>query len=246
MELVNRFGLKRRIPDPIKRTVRQKYGFGCIICGSAIIEYDHHDPVYAEAKEHSPDGIIILCPQCHSKVTRGFWSRKKVVEAVQNPKCLEEGYTKELFDIGYSHPKIKIGGFTLSNCMIPLQIHGSDLIRVQKPEKNGAPFRLSANLYNQNGKRTLIIDENEWIADTNNWDIETIGPRITIRESHRNVNLVIRALPPDGIAIERIQMLVGNYFIDGDENDLTIHEPSGNTFKVRGFGDNCLVGFVLG
>jgi hypothetical protein len=74
----NRFGLSRDIPRGIKREVRRRSGFGCVICGCAIFEYEHVDPPFSEAKQHDPSGITLLCGQCHSYVTRGVWSKDKV------------------------------------------------------------------------------------------------------------------------------------------------------------------------
>jgi len=31
----------RNIPLPIQREVRQRCGFGCVICGTLLYEYDH-------------------------------------------------------------------------------------------------------------------------------------------------------------------------------------------------------------
>lgn len=53
---MNQFGLSRDIPEAVKRQVRQRDGFGCIICGSAIIEYEHFEPEFHAAKFHSVDG----------------------------------------------------------------------------------------------------------------------------------------------------------------------------------------------
>jgi len=71
---VNKHCLKREIPAAVKRTVRQACGFGCMVCGEAIYEYEHIDPEFAEAKEHSPDAIGLLCPTCHARVTRRLYS----------------------------------------------------------------------------------------------------------------------------------------------------------------------------
>lgn len=34
---INKQGISRDIPDPIKRDVRQRCGFGCVICGKCCI-----------------------------------------------------------------------------------------------------------------------------------------------------------------------------------------------------------------
>ncbi|WP_140145769.1 HNH endonuclease, partial [Vibrio parahaemolyticus] len=74
----NKHGLSRYIPEDVKRKVRQKCGYGCVVCGTAIVEYEHVDPEFSEAKEHDPDKIVLLCSQCHAKVTRKFLSKESI------------------------------------------------------------------------------------------------------------------------------------------------------------------------
>lgn len=102
----NKYGLSRDIPADVKRAVRQACGYGCIICGAAIVEYEHVDPPFPEAREHDPRAIALLCPQCHAKVTRGFLAKQTVKEALLDPVCKKKGYASEFFDIGRTHPKL--------------------------------------------------------------------------------------------------------------------------------------------
>src|SRR5574337_274292 len=91
MAEVNKFGLSRDIPDLIKREVRQKCGFGCVVCGSAVYQYEHLEPLFPDAKNHDPNGIVLLCGGCHDRVTRGMLSKETIKLKANNPKCLEEG-----------------------------------------------------------------------------------------------------------------------------------------------------------
>ncbi|WNG79930.1 hypothetical protein C6A86_016810 [Mycobacterium sp. ITM-2016-00316] len=52
------------IPDPMKREVRQRCGFGCVICGHPIYEYEHMDD-YAVVKRHGVANITLLCDGHH-------------------------------------------------------------------------------------------------------------------------------------------------------------------------------------
>ena len=49
----------------LKREVRQRCGFGCVICGYPIYEYDHILG-WAKVKRHLTMKITILCDQ-HTK-----------------------------------------------------------------------------------------------------------------------------------------------------------------------------------
>jgi hypothetical protein len=93
----SRHGLSRNIPNSIKRTIRQNCGFGCIICGCATYEYEHVDPSFEDATVHDPDKMTLLCGSCHSYVTRGIWSKDRVKAAMRNPKCLEKGFSLNIW-----------------------------------------------------------------------------------------------------------------------------------------------------
>ena len=81
--------LSREIPSEIKREVRKRCGFGCVVCGSAIYEYEHFDPEFKDAKEHIADGIALLCPTDHRRKEKKLLSREKYLEAIANPKAFE-------------------------------------------------------------------------------------------------------------------------------------------------------------
>ena len=97
---MNKYGLSRAIPAQIKREVRQRCGFGCVVCGAGIIQYEHVEPEFHEAESHDADKIALLCPQCHAKVTTRIWSKDKIKQAMRNPICKKKGFTKEAFDLG--------------------------------------------------------------------------------------------------------------------------------------------------
>src|SRR5664280_824966 len=104
----NQHGLRRTIPPDIKRLVRVNAGFGCVICGSSIVDYEHVDPTFANAREHNPDCITLLCIQHHGKVTRGFLSKESVKVAMRDPCCKRQGYSNEFFDIGRTFPRVTV------------------------------------------------------------------------------------------------------------------------------------------
>jgi len=62
MARTNKHGLPRHIPPEIKRAIRQACGFGCVTCGSAIGQYEHIDPEFAEATSHDPEKMAYLNP----------------------------------------------------------------------------------------------------------------------------------------------------------------------------------------
>lgn len=227
---MNRHGLSRNIPEEVKRAVRQRDGFGCVICGQALIEYEHFDPEYADAKSHDPSGIILLCTSCHAKKTRGRLSTETIKNAASNPRSKQIGYSYDAFDIGNQHPQITIGNITAKNCQSIIRIGDDEIISIRAPEINGAPFRLSAFLTDRNGQPQLTIEDNEWKSSTSNWDVNITGSRIFIRSAIRDIQLILRTNPPNEIIIERIHMTHKGVTVDCKEGRPTV-------FK---FGDSVL------
>src|SRR5688500_9526885 len=95
---VNKFGLSREIPSPTKRVIRQQCGFGCVVCGSGIYQYEHIDPEWHRAKEHSASRIALLCGTCHDYVTRRLWPKSKILKAREHPYCLRKGFSSARID----------------------------------------------------------------------------------------------------------------------------------------------------
>jgi hypothetical protein len=57
--------LPRAIPEPVKREVRQRCGFGCVICGKPLYDYDHKLG-FSKVRRHVAEQITLLCPTHHA------------------------------------------------------------------------------------------------------------------------------------------------------------------------------------
>ncbi len=244
---INKHGLSRYIPAEIKRIVRQHCGFGCVVCGLGIIQYEHVDPEFCEAKSHEIENITLLCPQCHGKVTTGFLSKEKIKQAMNNPICNKNGFTKEVFDFCTGHPTLQFAGMLFSNCSIPIMVAGNPLFKIERPEIEGGPFRLSGIFCNSAGQCTLKIQENEWIASSTNWDVEVAGGKIIVRRALGEIHLKLRVNPPKELIVEKLDMRLGRWCFKGNKEKLIVTDPCGNENVYRScFANNCQVGMSLG
>ncbi|NMZ98064.1 HNH endonuclease [Pseudomonas lundensis] len=236
---VNKYGLPRNIPSDIKREVRKRCGFGCIFCGCGIIQYEHVDPEFHEAKFHDPGAIVTLCPTCHASVTSKFWSKERIKRHALDPVCLKKGYLKHVFDF-YSdgHPSVQFGGALLKNCHTPVEIFGTPLISIKPPECKGGPFLLSGTFCDRSGSPTLRIIDNEWIAYSDSWDVEVSAGGITVRNGPGDIVLRLSVRPPHTLVVERLKMTYGVINIDITSDELVINT---NTFT------GCVMdGFAVG
>lgn len=232
--MLNRFGLSRDIPSSIKREVRKRDGFGCVVCGRAIYDYEHIDPEFSEAPAHQADGIVLLCISCHGKKTRGFLSKTTILKAKANPKCRQQGFSFEEFDIGTDFPQIVLGALNARNVTTLIEINGNSILSIRPPLFKNLPFRISAHLTDIDGTTVLKIEENEWQSSIESWDVETRGGRIVIRRGPGDIILALRCEPPNRLVIERIEMVYQGTTISGREHDyITITSRSGTKIVVH-------------
>jgi hypothetical protein len=234
MSETNQFGLSRDIPSEVEREVRKKCGFGCVICGSAICQYEHLDPPFKEAKEHRVEGIVLLCGACHDRKTRGLLSTETVKQAAKHPKCLHEGFSFGPFDVGNQHPSIIIGTFRTERVPRVICVGQETLLGVEKPETPGGPFRLSAN-FEHSGQEFFRIEQNQWRTPTSNWDVEIKGQRIIIRRAKRDIILQLKSDPPHTLIVETIDFQYQDFHVRGNEEELRIDGPGITDHRINNF-----------
>jgi len=242
----NRYGLDRYIPEPIKKEVRQKCGFGCVICGSIIYTYHHFNPPFEDAREHNPKKITLLCGSCHTKATKNLLSNDTIKTATQNPKCMEEGLSHFKLDVGDLFPTVFLGNSTFIGNPTIIRAYGKQLFMIEPPEQTGSPFRISASFYNQRGKETCRIIQNEWQGLASNWDITCTGNQITIRHAPREIVFRMQSYPPNKLVVDRLNMFYKGYrIIIEDDGQTSIYLPDGLLwFRFNGaslIGNNAVI-----
>src|SRR4030042_2333444 len=88
----------RNIPLPIQREVRRRCGFGCVICGMPLYEFEH---MLGWAKVPRPvtEEITLMCDQHHRERTAGLLPIEAVSEANANPYNLRGEYQNPMTSI---------------------------------------------------------------------------------------------------------------------------------------------------
>jgi hypothetical protein len=244
--MANRYGLTRDIPEPVKRVVRQRCGFGCVVCAGAIVDYEHFNPDFARARRHDPSGITLLCPLCHAKRTRNMLSIGRVRDANASPAALTRKYAFSELEGTARRPFVKLAGMTLKNCETPLQVGGYPALKIEDAEVENGPYRLSATFFDSRGQPSLLIRENEWRVLTESWDVEVAGPNITVRTAPREIALRLQLTPGEGLIVDRLDMLCAGYRLVGNADLLDVYFPGGGKQSfIRGLVDNCKIGFSL-
>lgn len=235
MSNINKHGLSRNIPSKVKIAVRRNSRFGCVLCRSAIYTYEHIDPPFVDAKSHDACKIALLCPTCHTLVTKGRIPKEHVSEkysSIQNSSFVKRPSDQEFFIHYGKELSVSLGSSEFKEFRSIINIDGVDVLSYQKSSETDA-YSVSGIFYDQFGKELFRIVNNEWIGPIDVWDVEQVGCRLTIKSSPKRVvfeaikdndksELSITKLdmyfPPFHVVIDSGRFLVGQYGEDINES----------------------------
>ena len=207
------------IPEPMKREVRQRCGFGCVICGLPLYTYEHMLG-YANVERHVADELTLLCDKHQRERTNKLLPIEHVLRANQDPYNLRKGVSTP-YTFHYDGPNctadIGTNVFSFqdrgdSTEFIALAIDEDPLISFRLDRGN---WLLSLNVFDRNDELMLLITDNELIYSIIPWDIELVGHNLVIREAQRNILVDILFEPPSRIKIQR-----GHFMHNGIEIEI--------------------------
>ncbi|WP_199506814.1 MULTISPECIES: HNH endonuclease signature motif containing protein [unclassified Psychrobacter] len=203
--VVNKHGLSRTIPTEVKRTVRRQDGYGCVICGKMLVDYEHIDPLFCDALEHHPDHIALLCSEHHDEVTRRILPKRIVKESKANPYCKKRGFANSSY---FPHPediKIKCGNSYFEDTKKIIEINGKPIIWIEEEEGR---VLFNAVFYDSEGNKIGYLNRNTFFALVGNCDVYAVASRIEARLKQGTINLTLD-IKADGIV--ELKRLSSNY-----------------------------------
>lgn len=231
------------IPSEIKREVRQRCGFGCVICGMPLYEYEHMLE-WAAVKRHVASEITLLCRQHHGEKTNGLLPKENVIEANKSPFNLKTGVSKNHL-LHYSGKNVKLA---LANSVFqfndlpenyffaPLVVDGLPVVGFRVED---GKLLMQFIAFNEFNVPVLEIVDNELIYRTEQWDIEWVGQKLTVREDHRKILLQLVFEPPHTIRIAKgrillngIELLIGTDYIFCSNNSSFLSSNQTTNFPV--------------
>ncbi|MFJ5180035.1 SEC-C metal-binding domain-containing protein [Pseudomonas fulva] len=229
----NNHDLARYIPSEVRRTVRQRDGFGCIVCGSFFYHYDHLGIEFKDAKLHEADNIVLLCGGCHDRKNRGALSTETIKIAAKNPRCKQKSFSWGPLDTGLEHPIVQMGSLIASNVKSLIRVDGEDVFSISPPSEEGSPFTINAKIYDRGGRLILRIVESEVQVLGISWDVEVVGQRVIIRSFSGIFDLILRVEPPRKIIIERMNMVYKGLAISCSEGKALSVEFGGMVMSIQ-------------
>lgn len=237
----------RNIPLPIQREVRKRCGFGCVICGMPLYEYEHMEG-WAVVRRHVADEITRLCDQHHREKTNGLLPIEAVRRENSSPYNIREGVSKP-YDLHFEGAKaeVVIGGNSFSaenrgddTCLVPLSIDGIPLISFILTEKH---LLLNLIIMDEFNNPILNIKNNHLYYSIAPWDVQLVGTKLTIREASRKILIEIEFEPPNRVIVSRGRFLAnGVEVLIRPENILITN----NAIVISGCHIRSIGGLIIG
>jgi len=240
------------LPQSIEfRLDRHRCGFGCSICGCAIVQYHHFAPKYSDAREHKAEGITLLCGTCHDRASKGFLGEDQIRDFDLNPRCRQQGFTGDLLFASRDTVNFQIGSATFRQRAI-LAFDDELLIGFAPPEAPDGPLRLSARLGDDRGICLIDICDNNWRVGVDHYDVEMTANVLVIRRRLGDISMRMAMHANGAIVLERIQMGYKGFLVSAINGACTVRLPNGGqltlscpsinaTLKLRNNG-TCAIG----
>ncbi|WP_223464372.1 cell division protein [Pseudomonas sp. GL-RE-26] len=238
----------RNIPLPIQREVRQRCGFGCVICGLPLYEYEHMEE-WATVKRHVAEEITLLCDQHHREKTGGMLPKEMVAEANKSPYNFKAG-VKKPYDLHFTGKVAEINvGSNVFTCedrgygtaVAAIVVDNLPLVGFVLTDGH---LLLNLVVFDEYNNKVLHIKNNQLFYTTIPWDIQLIGTTLTIREAHRKILLEIDFSPPNKITINKGRFLCNGLEILIRPTNILITNNSAHFSDNR--TNNCHAGIVIG
>ncbi|ESU25643.1 hypothetical protein FLJC2902T_30750 [Flavobacterium limnosediminis JC2902] len=210
----------------MRREVRQRCGFGCVICGLPLYEYDHIIN-YSIVQEHTPENLTLLCDQHHREKTNKLLSIEQVIEANNNPyNVINANTTPYLLNFAGSDFSVILGDIrqfvpnvnSQNDFIIPFLVNNKRLISFEIIE--GKLF-FNLVLLDEHDNLLLKIVENEMVFSSEQWDVEFVGRRLTIRKALGVIIFDIEFLIPNSVKIYKADFNCDGYWFKVREEGFT-------------------------
>ncbi|MGW3646665.1 hypothetical protein [Streptomyces sp. NPDC000878] len=226
-----------KIPSSVKREVRKRCGFGCVICGIPLYDYEHMFE-YAETRSHSADELTLLCSRHHAEKTRGLLPRAAVLQANDNPVNIRNGISEPYgLHLQGDRCEIEIGGnkfFSINARLVPLLINGQEVFIFDFTD---GQLLMSCQIQDKDGNPSLIVDQNELIYVIDSWDIEFTGGTLTLRNAPREFQFQVKFEPPSKINVTLLNVKYvlpyGQVHAFADPSGFHVNGPGSRTRSLR-------------
>lgn len=228
----------------MKRAVRQRCGFGCVLCGVPIYHYDHVAP-YQDVGEHAAENLTLLCPTHHQEKTSGLLDAGTVRAANAEPFNRRRGRTDTAphrLSATWTAPRFVLAGntFIWPGPFSAIQVHGTTLLGFRR-EDGG--LLLQVRLFDSTDTEILTVDDGELILSTESWDIDWHGGTFVVRSAPRRISIEVDFSPPNLVKISRGRVVHRGKIVEFSPNGLSLGAAA-PAVTFSGCIFRCAVGIV--
>ncbi|PTT66830.1 hypothetical protein [Arthrobacter sp. HMWF013] len=195
------------IPAGIKRDLRQRCGFGCVLCGSPVFDYEHIDGYGVTG--HDPAAMTLLCTMHHREKSAGRLPVSMVRRADADPhnRSRSLGAKHDLFFEGNTFT-VNMGSttFTKSKSSVAaraIEIDGEAVVGFSFSEGR---ILLDITIRDQDNVPLVVVRKGQLRHAVHAWDVVFEGTKLSVRRGPRDIALEIKLSPPAGISIERAEI----------------------------------------
>ncbi|MFE9252049.1 HNH endonuclease [Streptomyces sp. NPDC007088] len=226
------------IPEDVKREVRERCGFGCVLCGAPIYQYDHmHE--WSKGGAHEPDNLTLLCASHHEEKTKNLLPIERVRRANGNPFNRPKvespahvlHYYGDSFEVfmGSTQFTQRLG---LAGVCTLVEVNSEPLLSF-RIDQGG--LLVSLKLCGRDGSPLVTIVDNELTYATASWDVQFKGRALTVREGKGKIRARLAFDPPRRLNLQRALFAHDGLQVEVDPNG--IHVPDHNIHLGGGLWD---------
>lgn len=226
----------------MKREVRRRCGFGCVICGSPIVQYDHIRE-FSKVRAHEASNLVALCPAHHDDKTHGRLPIEVLRAANADPFNRKHGQTTPyLLHYGAAPIEVQFGSIVFrtsstAHC-VPLLVDGTEVVSWRFED---GVYLLTARWFDSDGHLVLEIVDNELVVNIGLWDVEFVANRLIIRSAAGVIRLEVVFNPPRRIIFQRGSFTLGKHDVAIDGPYLRL-----GTSAIRGGTVDAEYGLAVG
>jgi hypothetical protein len=215
----------------MKREVRRRCAFGCVLCGKPLYAYDHIVP-FEQVTEHAVDNLVLLCDSHHREKTNLLLTEAQVRRALERPFNLVAGQSSPYglrYEGGIALVEIGSVGFSWTDLrrfpfVVPLVIDNLPIVALALQDGN---LLVTMQLLDSDNQLLVNIRRNELVYSIVPWDITFVGQHLTVRTGTRQVFAQLRFDPPSAVAIERASLFHNGTQVDISADGIVV--PSVNS-----------------
>ncbi|MCR2811540.1 HNH endonuclease [Microbacterium sp. zg.Y1084] len=216
----------RNIPAPIKRQVRQRCGFGCVICGDYPYQYHHMIP-YAVDPAHKEENLTLLCDKHHKKVTNRLLTDATVSAHNADPYNQHRDVTNpDPLDFSGAVATISMGSCEFiaeRRDFVAFSVDAQPIIGFHYVDDR---YMLCADLRDEQNVPLITIVDNELTHTTKAFDVERIANRLILRDRPRRVSIELEFDAPSRVTVTRGQFWMNGVRVWIDDRAIRIDDEA--------------------